>query len=633
MAQGPTVTGSEELRVAHEAAGEEGAFSLDVSTVPTEPGCYIMCDERDRPLYVGKAKNLRARIRTYVADRDTRVSVKFLMRRVDHIRFLVTTNEKEAFLLENSLIKQHKPQYNIRLKDDKTYVSLRLNEKEDFPRITVVRRYRKDGARYFGPYSSALAVRETLKQIHRVFPLRRCSDHVLRNRTRPCLYYQMKQCTAPCVNYIDRDGYHEIIRQVVMVLEGRSAELEKDLKQQIAGCAERLDFEKAALLRDRLYALHATTERQRTVAAPWSEDRDVFGYHREGRFTEIQVIFFRGGKLLGGRSYSFGQSEAPVDEQLGSFLLQYYGQGPTIPVEVLLPVELEDADTLAEILADQRGAKVSVLCPQRGDKRALVDMAMKNARSNFVEKRLADEANRDLLEQTQRVLQLPTPPQRIECYDISTIQGDKPVGAMVTFAGGAPDKARYRRFAIRAVEGQDDFGMLREVLTRRFRRGIEEGDLPDLVVIDGGKGQLNVAEAVFKDLGIEDLPAVGMAKARAEDGGHSPERFFLVGRKNPVVPPQHSPVVHLMTRIRDEAHRFAITYHRKKRTKATLRTMLTEIPGVGPARARELLNRFGSIAGIRRCSKAEIAALPGFSDMLAEAVLEHVLGKTDEGGT
>jgi excinuclease ABC subunit C len=604
---------------------EEFLASFDVSDVPTLPGCYIMRDERNAVVYVGKAKNLRARLRAYLNETDTRYTVKFLMRRVASIEFLVTRNEKEALLLENSLIKEHRPRYNVRLKDDKTYVSLRINTQEDFPRITVVRRYKRDGARYFGPYSSSSSVRQTLKQIQHMFPLRTCSDSVLNNRTRPCLYYQMNQCAAPCVGYIGREAYHEIVDQVCMVLEGRSAELEKMLLARIEQHVEKLEFEKAAAVRDRLYALRRTLEPQHTVEAGGGADRDIVGIHNEGRFVELHVTFFRNGKMVGGRSFSFNQREVPLEEVLSSFLLQYYSEAPTIPAEVLVPMALEDAEALAEVLSEQRGAKVSVHWPQRGDKRNLLDLAMRNAKSSFEEKRLADKANQDLIELLQQELKLSKPPHRIECYDISTIQGSKAVGSMVTFDNGQPNKSRYRRFAIRWVEGQDDFAMMREVLMRRFKRGVEEGDLPDLVLIDGGKGQLGVATTVFKDLGIEDLDVVSIAKSRhLGESEHSPERFFVPGRANPIIPPQNSPMVHLLARIRDEAHRFAVTYHRKRRNTATLRSRLVDIPGVGPTRAKALLNAFGSLAKVRGASAEEIAALPGFNEALARSIVTHL---------
>ncbi|MBI5094421.1 MAG: excinuclease ABC subunit UvrC [Candidatus Hydrogenedentes bacterium] len=604
---------------------EDFASEFDLSRVPTEPGCYLMLAEEGKVIYVGKAKNLRARIRTYVNDQDSRYSVKFLMRRVASIDFLVTTNEKEAVLLENSLIKQHQPRYNVQLKDDKTYVSLRLNVQEDFPRVQVVRRFKKDGAKYFGPYSSAGSVRQTLKQVHRLFPLRTCADSVMNNRVRPCLYYQMKQCVAPCMKYVDREGYHEIVEQVALALEGRNADLERTLVEQIRVHSEKLEFEQAAVLRDRLYGLRGMLERQRTVDVPGAEDRDVFGLHTHGRYTEIQVLFFRGGKMTGGRSFTFKQREMPLDEALSSFLLQYYSEGPVLPPEVLVPMALDESDALAEILSEQRGGRVTVLCPQRGEKRALIELATRNAKSSFEEKQLAEKANLDILEQVRAGLLLSKVPNRIECFDISNIQGSKPVASMVVLEGGVPNKARYRRYSIKTVEGQDDFAMMREVLMRRLQRAIAEDDLPDLLLIDGGKGQLGVATTVLKDLGIEDLEAASIAKSRTlEEGEHSPERFFRPGRMNPIILPQNSPVVLLMARIRDEAHRFAITYHRKRRSKATLSSPLLDIPGIGPKRAKTLLNQLGSMARIRGASVEEIAALPGFTESLARQLMDQL---------
>lgn len=606
---------------------DAGAFlaAFDAGSVPTGPGCYIMRDARDKPIYVGKAKNLRARVRAYLNETDSRYSVKFLMRRVARIDFFVTRGEKEALLLENSLIKQHRPRYNVQLKDDKTFLSLRFDLREPFPRLTTVRRYKRDGARYFGPYHNAAAVWQTLRQVQRLFPLRTCSDHVLNNRTRPCLYHQLKRCAAPCVGLVNQEDYHAIARQVVLALEGRNAELEEDFLGRIRAHADRLEFEQAAALRDRLYALRRMFDRQQAVNVPGAEDRDVFGFHNDGAITEIQVIHYRGGRMIGGESWTFKHREMPVDELLGSFILQCYAEGRVIPREIVVPVPLEDAEALGGILTDQLGARVVVAHPQRGEKRALVDLANRNAAQSFANKRLKDAAAADALEQVRDTLRLPRLPRRIECFDISTMQGDKTVAAMVVFQDGAPDKARYRRYVMRTVAGQDDFASMREALLRRYRRAIEEDDLPDLVLIDGGKGQLGVATAVLRDLGIEDLPHVGIAKSRGlEEGGRSPERFFLPGRMNPVVPPQSGAVVRLLARIRDETHRFAITHHRKRRAKATLRSALTEIPGVGPARAKTLLTRLGSVARIREAPVEALAGLPGFNESLARRVLEHL---------
>ena len=613
---------------------EAFAAEFDLTTVPAAPGCYLMLDAKGQVIYVGKAANLRTRVRAYINEQDTRYRVKFLMRRVARIDFLVTTTEKEALLLENSLIKQHKPRYNVRLKDDKTYVRLRVDVQHPFPRITITRKHRKDGAKYFGPYASADAVRATLKHLQRLFPLRTCSDSVLANRSRPCLYYQMGQCPAPCVGLIDEEAYGQIVSQALMVLQGRSGELERQLRDQIQAHADALEFEQAAQLRDRLYALQQTLERQRTVQAAGSDDRDVIGMYTHGRYSEIQVLQFREGKMTGGRSVSFNQHEMPIEEMLGSFLLQYYSEAAGIPQEVLVPVPLEEADVLAEVLGEERGGRVVVHCPQRGDKRALIRMAERNARSSFEEKRLAEKANQDLLEQVRKALKLQTTPNRIECFDISTIQGNQAVGAMAVFEGGAPNKNRYRRYAIKQVEGQDDFAMLREVLLRRFRRAIDENDLPDLALIDGGKGQLNVARAVLQDLGIEDLEIAGIAKSRLEgEGGRSPERFFVPGRKDPIILPQNSPVVQFLARIRDEAHRFAITYHRKQRKSAALTSPLETVPGVGPKRAKALLRTLGSLKRVREASIETLAAVPGFNETLARQVHQYIAGNPNsEGG-
>ncbi len=599
--------------------------SVSPADAPTQPGCYLMKDAGGHILYVGKAKNLRARIRSYCNETDTRANVKFLMRRVASIEYLVVATDKEALLLENSLIKQHKPRYNVRLKDDKTYLSLRINPHEDFPRITIVRRFHRDGARYFGPYHDATAARKTLRQIQRLFPLRTCSDAVLANRTRPCLYHQMGQCPAPCAGLIGREAYHEIAGQVMLVLEGRSADLEKRLLEKIRALAAELRFEEAAVLRDRLHDLGSTLERQRTVTTGSVEDRDVFGTHTEGRFTELQVLFYRGGKLLGGRSWSFEAHDMPPGEVLGSFLLQYYDTAPVVPREVIVPVEMDEAEVLAALLSEKRNAKVDILFPQRGEKLKLVELAARNAARSAAEKKMADRAAGDALEQIQKTLRLPRLPERIECFDISTTQGCQTVASMAVFEHGAPAKQRYRKYAMRSVEGQDDFASLREALTRRYTRAIAENDLPDLVLIDGGRGQLAVVNAVLRDLGLDDLPHASIAKSRAEDGGdRSPERFFLPGRVNPVIPPQNGPVVRVLARLRDEAHRFAVTYHRRKRSKAMLAGALPDVPGLGPKRAKALLVALGSVARVRAASVSEIAALPGFSKKLALVIVEHL---------
>jgi len=604
----------------------EDIRSLDLARVPQEPGCYLMRDKQDTPIYVGKAANLRARIRTYIAERDDRPTVKFLLQRAVRVEFIVTRNEKEALLLEDSLIKQYRPRYNIRLRDDKTYVSVRVNIKHPFPRITATRKLVKDGSRYFGPYASALAVRETLKQLQRIFPLRTCSDTVLKNRTRPCIYYEIGQCSAPCVGKITEEAYREIVKQAIMALEGRRNDVESLLLEEIRRLADRLEFEKAAVIRDRLKALRDTFERQYAVRSGDVEDRDVFGVYQEGRYCVVHALYFRAGRIVGSKAFSFARVEIPVEEMLSSFLLQFYRQDVPIPHEILIPFPLEDQDTLQDFLSEERGSRVSVHCPQRGDKRKLIELAERNAKNSFEESRLRQHAQQDLLDQARQVLGLFEAPERIECFDISTVQGDKPVGAMSVFVGGVPDKTRYRHYAIRHIRGQDDFAMLREVLLRRLQRAVEENDLPSLLLIDGGKGQLNVAITVLRDLGLEDLPVISIAKARPEEKrpGATQDRLFLPNRKDPLVLAENDPVLHLFMRIRDEAHRFAVSYHRKRRTKGTLRTVLDDVPGLGKKRVQALLKAFGSLERVRAATCDEIAAVPGFGKAIAEQIKQYL---------
>jgi excinuclease ABC subunit C len=406
-----------------------------------------------------------------------------------------------------------------------------------------------------------------------------------------------------------------------LILEGRSRELEKQMLLRIRGLSEEMRFEEAAIIRDRLYDLRATIEPQHSVISGKSNHRDVWGFHAEDRFLELQVLYYRNNAMIGGNSYSFDHVEAPIPEILGSFLLQYYSAASTIPKEILTPLLLEDEDILAEVLSEAHGAKVLVHYPQRGTRVKLVELANANARRAFTGHRGHEKALQDTLEQMEKILHLNRVPHRIECFDISTIQGSQTVASMAVFMEGAPEKQRYRRYAIKRIEGQVDFGAMREAIERRYTRAIKENDLPDLVLIDGGKGHLNAALAVLKDLGASHLPCISIAKSKAEKNGASPERFFIPGRMNPVIPPQNGAVVRLLSHIRDEAHRFAITYHRKKRNKETLQSTLRNIPGVGPARMRVLLRTFGSIARLRQATREQVAELPGISDTLADKIV------------
>lgn len=601
------------------------AWAEKVDTIPAQPGVYLLKDAGGKVIYVGKARNLRSRLRQYARGDDERCQVRFLLPKIASVETLVTANDKEALILENNLIKQYKPRYNIRLKDDKSYVSVKVTVQDPWPRILVTRRIVKDGSRYFGPYDSAASVRETLDTIRKVIPLRTCPDAVFRNRARPCLEYQIKRCLAPCCLPVDRELYQQYLREAILLLEGKSQQLVRQLTQQMERAAEELRFEDAARLRDRIRAIERTQERQQ-VMAHHGGDTDVWGMYREGGFLEVEVLFLRQGKLTSHQRYSLTDLEFP-DEEILSMLLQQFYQGERfIPDEILIPVELDDSRTLEEWLSERKQQRVTIHRPQRGDKLRLVELARENAAQGFRQRQDASAQRQRMCAELARSLHLKRFPHRIECFDISNFQGRMAVGSQVTFIDGEPDKNEYRRYRIKTVHQSDDFAMMAEVLERRFARAKEEGVMPDLIVIDGGKGQLNVALEVLRSLGIDSVEAVGLAKDRVErnphaaDLRHSEERVFLPGRKNPVILRRHSNALFLLQRIRDEAHRFAITYHRKLRTRERIRSLLDAIPGVGPVRRRRLLRQFGSVRRIREASIDELLEIPGITRVVAERI-------------
>jgi excinuclease ABC subunit C len=616
--------------VSEDAASATGAVPAPIpaeklDAVQPRPGVYLLKDAHGKVIYVGKAKNLRARVRTYFRGGDERSQVRFLMQRVADLETLVTANDKEALILENTLIKQYKPRYNIRLKDDKSYVSVKVTVQDSWPRVLVTRKIVKDGSKYFGPYASAYSVRETLDTIRKVIPLRTCSDGVFRNRSRPCLEYQIKRCLGPCCLPVDAEVYQRHLREAMLLLEGKSQQLVRQLEDDMQRAAEELRFEDAARLRDKIRAVETTQERQQVVAH-WGEDQDIFGLYREGGFIEAQVLFVRRGKLTGNQAYSFADFEWPDEEVLAALLTQFYQGERYIPDEILAPLELEDRDVREEYLSERKGKRVAILRPQRGDKVRLLEMAAENARQSYRERQDAKHNRERMSAELQRALHLRNAPKRIECFDISNIQGRLAVGSMVTFDEGEPDKSRYRRFRIKTVPGADDFRMMYEVLTRRFTRAKEEGSYPDLLVVDGGKGQLNVALEVLRELGISEMDAVALAKMRVERAPQSPElvrseeRVFLPGRKNPVILKRNSTALFLLQRVRDEAHRFAITYHRTLRQRERLRSVLDSIPGVGPLRRKRLLRHFGSVQRIREANVDDLAHVPGISAALAAQI-------------
>lgn len=587
-----------------------------------------MRDRSGKVIYIGKAKDLRARVRAYFRGGDGRQHIDFLLARVADFDTLVTANEKEALILENNLIKQYKPRYNVRLKDDKSYLSIKVNLDHPWPRIIATRKIVKDGGRYFGPYSSAVAVRETIDLIEKYFLLRNCTEYNFKNRTRPCLQFQIKRCLAPCVLAVDSAEYRDRVRQAMLFIDGKSGELIDELRARMEGAAAALQFETAAKIRDQIAAVQKTTEKQRMLAH-WGSDQDVFGLYREGDFLEIQVLFIRQGKLIGNRAYSLQELKFSDEDVLQSVLTQFYQGDRFVPDEILLPVDIDDRAVREEYLGERKGKKVALFQPARGDKRRLVDMAVENARQSFFERYDRDKERERTLVELQRRLRLKRYPQRIECFDISTIHGAQAVGSMVTFLNGDPDKNRYRHYRIRTVgpeSGGDDFSMMLEVLRRRFQRGVAEADLPDLLVVDGGKGQLSMALTALAELKVEEIDVLALAKERVRSAPQSeridrtPDRVFLPGRNNAVIPPSRSKALLLLQRVRDEAHRFAISYHKKLRTRQLLYSALDRVPGIGGARKRALLRAFGSVKRIEEATLDELLGVPSINTRLAEEI-------------
>ena len=602
----------------------------NLAGLPQSPGVYLMRGENDEIIYIGKATNLRSRVRSYFGGNDPRAFVQYLDRLLVRVEFVLCSNPKEALLLENTLIKRHKPRFNFMLRDDKNYLSIRIDHRADWPRVELVRRIKKDGASYFGPYHSAAKVRRTLNVLNRYFQLRTCSDSELRNRTRPCLQHQIRRCLGPCVLDVERETYMEGVANAELFLSGREPELLMKLESRMFAASEQLEFEEAARYRDQRAAVQASLERQGAVQTTLV-DRDVIGLHREADQAAAVVMTFRGGSLNDIRSFALTDQVVPDSQVLSSFLGQYYGsEQRTPPREVLLPDELPADDDTEEALSELRGTRCRVRTPKRGEKLRLVELANENAQAFFAESMSTSAQAERALERVARKLRLDGPPRTIECYDISNFQGAHVVGSRVVFQDAVPDRSRYRRIRIRSTAGQDDFAAMNEVIGRRVHSARKNDDpMPDLIVIDGGKGQLNAALAALAAVGCRSQPIVALAKSRRLgsddlDGAvRSSERVFLPGQKNAIVLPEHTVECLLLSRIRDEAHRHAIEYHRFLRRKRTLRSQLEEIRGVGPGRRNQLLKTFGSAKRVAAASLPELEALPGFSKALAFAVFDH----------
>ncbi|OQY18515.1 MAG: excinuclease ABC subunit C [Desulfobacteraceae bacterium 4572_35.1] len=601
---------------------------LDLNTISTASGVYLMSDDNGRVLYVGKARNLRARLRNYVRGEDSRAHIQFLLRRVAKVETIVTDTEKEALILENTLIKKHKPRYNINLRDDKTYVSLRIDMQEEFPAIQIVRRVRRDGALYFGPYSSAAALKTTLKQLSRIFPLRHHRWSQCQRRDRPCLYYQIGQCSAPCHGKITAAEYQKLVKMVIASLSGKQDEVIAELNSSMQMAAEQMRYEDAARLRDQIRSVQQTLEQQKVVGSV-ADDIDVLGWHRHEGEVELCLLFIRAGRLVERRSYAVRWS-MDEDELLAAFLQQYYGKDTLIPPAILLPLLPTSAEVLQQWLGERRGKKVTLQVPQRGVRSELLALACKNAAESYRERGEQRESREKVLLDIQTTLGLRRLPRRMECYDISHVQGTFTVGSMVVVTDGEADKGAYRHFRIKTVTGSDDYAALYEVLTRRLGPGAEEDSYPDMVLIDGGKGQLSMIEQVLDELGLSNrIDLVSIAKSRVKRNvrgqavERSEERFFRPGRKNPVVLRHGSPQLFMLERLRDEAHRFAITYHRKLRDKASLESELEQIPGIGSARRKLLISHCGSVRKIKVADLEQLRQVPGLPETAALAVYEY----------
>ncbi len=595
-----------------------------LNRTPNQPGVYLFKDREGEIIYIGKARDLKKRLGSYFkASNQWDMKTGILVQKISGFDTIITGTEKEALILESNLIKRHKPHYNVVLKDDKRYPSLRLDLNSDYPNLTVVRKPAKDGALYFGPYASAQAVRETLKTVNKEFKLRKCKMRDFKKRTRPCLHCQMQRCLAPCCMDVDPRFYLEMAKEAILFLKGRTPDLIRKIRQEMAAAAEALDFERAARLRDRMHALQKTIEKQVAVNTDF-KDRDVLAIVRDARCALVTLLMVRGGYLMGSRHYDFPEALGTDEEVLGAFIQQYYEKSGFIPQEILVPVSFEDKNLLEEHLADLKGGNVSIQEPKRGEKARLVSMAVQNARKESADRMAASDANVHLLARLKNQLHLCNLPKRIECIDVSNIQGTEPVGSLVVFENGKPVKSFYRKYRIKTVNGPDDYASMAEVLKRRFGKGESSYPYPDLLMVDGGKGQLGIASAVLDELDLAGrFDLLGIAK-RDERRGETEDKLYAPGRANPLNFGRNKDLLLLLQRVRDEAHRFAVSFHRSRRGKRSLSSALDTVPGVGKKRRSLLLKHFGSIEKIRAATLEELNALPGITPAVAESIKAHL---------
>ena len=604
---------------------EKNILKEKMNSAPRSPGVYLMKDAQGKIIYVGKANDLKSRIGSYLTGKDTRPMAPFLMSRVKDIDYITTATEKEALILENNLIKQHRPRYNVVLRDDKTYYHLSIDPAEKYPRLQLARKRLNNAALYFGPYPSGLAAKETLRFVQHVFPLRSCRNRDFKLRSRPCLEHQMGRCFAPCKGLIDEASYRKLVENAVSFLQGRRRSLVTEIKAQMEEAAQNLNFEDAALLRDRIGALEHALEKQ-NVDWAGHQDQDVFGVYLHEDVYQICILFVRAGKLLGSKSIVAVKMKMALTEVISSCLTQYYDGGANIPDEIIIPCSLPDETVISEWLTDKKEKKVVLTIPTRGTKNALLDMAVANARSLLESGQKKEEQKTDAMKILQEKLSLVKLPQRIECFDISNISGKHAVGSMIVFQDGEPDKSAYRRFRIKTVSESDDYAMMFEVLSRRYAHS---ENLPDLVVVDGGKGQLNVALSVLKDLKIK-LDVIGLAKEertivsgsgiiRKKDR-KSEDRVYLPRRKDAIYFSAWPQALRMLKQVRDEAHRFALSYHHQLKQNDDLRSILDDIPDIGKSRKKILLKHFGSVQQVKNATIEELQKVPGIGKEIAEKI-------------
>jgi excinuclease ABC subunit C len=594
-----------------------------LSLTAHEPGVYLLKDAEGLIIYIGKARDLRKRLAAYFKNSaQTDMKTGVLVKKISDFDTLITGTEKEALILESNLIKRHRPRYNVVLKDDKRYPSLRLNPDEKYPSFTIVRKIGEDDAVYFGPFASAHAVRETLKTVNKTFKLRKCRAKDFKTRTRPCLHCQMEGCLAPCCLDVDPQVYWEQVNEAIMFLRGRTTDLLAKIKTQMNAAAQAQEFEKAARLRDKMFSLQRTIEKQIAVTTDF-QNRDVFAISRSNGHALVTVLNVIGGFLKGSRHFSFEETMSTDEEAIGTFIRQYYEKTVSLPKELLVSINLQDARLIEDWFKAVKGQNVKILSPKRGEKAKLLEMAIHNAENELKGLIAARSAEMDLLARLQKKLQLSRLPHRIECFDNSNISGTEAVASMVVFEKGRAKKSAYRQFKITTVDKNDDYAYMAEVLNRRLKNlnaQQRSEPFPDLLMVDGGKGQLNIALAVIKELALEgQFQIIAIAK-KDEKKGEIRDKIFIPRRINPLVFGKDSDLLLFLQRIRDEAHRFAITFHRKRRIKTSLQSELDAIPGIGRKRKAILLKHFKSTKKIREANINELNSLPGISRSTAEAV-------------